>query len=374
MNLLTITCPIVIIFTQMLLFAPAVSASSKPGESQKTVKIGLLIPDSKSIEARLGAEMAIRQANEKGGWNHQQFQLVTRSMEGPWGTGSKVAVDLIFREEVCAILGSHNSRNAHLVEQVSTKARIVFLSAWASDPTLSQAFVPWYFSCVPNDLQQADALIKEIFIKRKLTGIATVSDNGYDGKQALSAFLKKIKKEGKAEPLQLFYDNGCTDFNVLIDKLKVTGLNGIVLFGPPSDSRRLIRQIRQRKISQPIFGSLSLMDENEFPDLKLNDYERVILVYPRNYSGSIGLAFRNEFQKKYGKTPGAVASYAFDGMNLILEAVKNSELDREKIQKSLSKIRYAGVTGPIQFDDKGNRTGLAGLAEIKNGIPVTVEE
>ncbi len=83
-------------------------------------------------------------------------------MEGPWGTGSKQAVELIFDEEVWAILGSHDGRNAHLVEQVSAKSRVVFMSAWSGDPTLSQAFVPWFFNCVFNDLQVSDVLIDEI--------------------------------------------------------------------------------------------------------------------------------------------------------------------------------------------------------------------
>ena len=88
------------------------------------------------------------------------FELLTRSMAGSWGTGSKKAVDLIFEEDVWTILGSHNGRNAHLVEQVTAKSQIVFLSVWATDPTLSQAYVPGYFSCVPNDLQQANFFSK----------------------------------------------------------------------------------------------------------------------------------------------------------------------------------------------------------------------
>ena len=109
---------------------------------------------------------------------------------GQWGTGSKQAVDLIFAENVCAIIGSSNGRNAHLVEQVAAKTRKVFLSAWAGDPTLAQAFVPWYFSCVPNDNQQAEVLIEEIYNKRKITKIAVVSDNSYDSKLALESFVK----------------------------------------------------------------------------------------------------------------------------------------------------------------------------------------
>jgi len=65
-----------------------------------------------------------------------------------------------------ALFGSHDSRNAHLVEQAATKSQVVFVSAWSGDPTLSQAFVPWFFNCVPNDYQQVASLIEEIYYKR----------------------------------------------------------------------------------------------------------------------------------------------------------------------------------------------------------------
>lgn len=347
----------------------AVQNTDGPG---KTIKIGLLIPDNKFLAAKYGAELAIRNANEKGGFNGKPFQLVVRSMEGPWGTGSREAVNLIFEENVRALMGSSDGRNAHLVEQVTTKARIVFLSAWASDPTLAQAFVPWYFSCIPTDLQQADALIEEIYNKRQLTKIAAVSDNDYDSKMALENYLKKIKLTGKADPVQLFYDNQAQDFNGLIDQINSADVRGIILFGKPSASMRIINQLRERKMNQSVFGSLSLLDENEIPGQDMKYYENVVLISPGNFSGSKGLAFREEFQKTYGKMPGAVAAYSFDGINLLIEAIRNAGPDRENIQKALAKIRYEGVTGSIQFDDKGKRMGTPGLIEIKNGVPVMV--
>jgi branched-chain amino acid transport system substrate-binding protein len=355
------------------LFVPDVQALQNTKEPE-TVKIGLLIPDNKSLAARHGAEMAIRKANENGGFNGRPFQLAVRSMEGPWGTGSKEAVNLIFEEEVWAIMGSHDGRNAHLVEQTATKAGVVFLSAWASDPTLSQAFVPWYFSCVPNDLQQAAALIEEIYNKRKINKIAAVSDNNYDSKLALESFLKKTKLAGKTDPLQFYYENSSQNFNVLLDQINKADVNCIVLFGQPSASLKIIQQIRLRKMSQPVFGTLSLLDENELSDQELQNYENVMLVSSGNWLESKSLAFQQEYQRTFGKMPGAVAAYAFDGMSLLIEAIINAGApDREKIQKSLAKIHYEGVTGPIQFDDKGNRLGEAGMMEIKNGIPVAVE-
>ena len=76
--------------------------------------------------------------------------------------------------------------------------------------------------------------------------------------------------------------------------------------------------------------------------------------------------------KNYRQMPGATAAYAFDGMNLIIEAVQNSGIEREAVQKALSGIQHKGVTGSIQFDDRGNRMGSASLIEIKNGLPVAL--
>ncbi len=341
---------------------------------EKIIKIGLLISNDESVAAKNGAALAIDKANENGNTEGLDFQLVVRSMEGPWGTGSKEAVNLVFNEKVWVILGSHDGRNAHLVEQVIAKTHIVFLSAWASDPTLYQAFVPWFFSCVPNDFQQADALIKEIYYKRKYTRIVTVSDKSYDSDLALQSFLKKIQNIKKVNTLQLFYDNTNKNYRYLFDKINENNTDCIIMFGEASTSLTLIQELRKNRMKQPVFGTLSLIAEDRLDDAELAPYNNIILVAPVNRFGSKKLSFQKEYQEKYGKIPGAVAIYAFDGMNLIIDAVRNSGFDREKIQESMSKSYFNGITGLIQFDENGNRMGAIELIEINNKIPVTVEK
>jgi branched-chain amino acid transport system substrate-binding protein len=373
MKIFRIICQICILFGLLASFVPGVQSSQNPAKADKTIKIGLLISDNKSVAAKNGAEMAIRKANEKGGYHGYPFELIVRSMEGPWGTGAKEAVNMIFDEGVVALLGSHDGRNAHLVEQVTTKARVVFLSAWASDPTLSQAFVPWYFSCVPNDLQQASALIEEIYERRKIVNVVAVSDDSYDSNSALKSFVKKVKIAGKADPLQLNYNGTDKNFDKLLNQISKSDVNGVVLFGQVSSVKRIILQMRQQKMNLPVFCTLSILNENELSDQELKTFENVVMVTSGHWFVSKNTSFRDEFQKIYGYPPGAVASYAFDGMYLIIEAIKNAGLDRENIQKALSKIRYEGVTGSIQFDEKGNRSGTVGLMEIKNGKLMTKE-
>ncbi len=134
-----------------------------PGPNQKNpVTIGLLVPDSSYTGVIGAAQEAIQLANEEGGFNGSPFKLVVRTTEGPWGAGSKESVALVYEDEVRAIVGSLDGRNAHLAEQVAAKSHLVYLETYATDPTLSQAYVPWFLRNVPNDNQQAEAIMERI--------------------------------------------------------------------------------------------------------------------------------------------------------------------------------------------------------------------
>ena len=170
--------------------------------------------------------------------------------------------------------------------------------------------------------------------------------------------------------LKLYYDIQNKDFNDIVSQIDDAVIDGIILFGQPTASLELERELEQKEMNQPIFGTLSLLNEDELPNKNITDYKNMELIYQGNMSGSKGLVFRNEYKKAYGKLPGAVAAYSYDGMNILIEAIRNAGLDRENIQKTISKMRFEGVTGLIQFDDKGKRVGIPGFIEIKNGVPV----
>ena len=356
-----------------VLLAPVETAAHNQIESGDTVKIGLLVSDGKSQAAKEGAELAVLEANGEGGLNGLPLKLVVSSMEGPWGTGSKQAVRMVFDEKVAAILGSHDGRNAHLVEQVAAKSRIVFLSAWSGDPTLSQAFVPWFFNCVYNDIQISDLLIREIYDKRKYMKIALISDSSYDSGSVRKNFLKKVESEGKPEPLSISYRGDSQDIRSITDKLKSEGINCIVLFGQPPASLKIVEQLRVNHLNQPVYGPLYLLDENKISIGDMKNYKNVAIVASELLSGEIGISFSKNYEKTYGRLPGAVASYAYDGMNVLIAAIRKGGTEREKLQRSFSEIKYEGVTGTIQFDERGNRKGIPVLVEIKNGIPVPVK-
>lgn len=340
---------------------------------QDSIKIGLLIPDQQTLSAKHGAELAIRKANEEGGYSGKAFKLVTRSVEGPWGAGSKESVSLVFEDGVVAILGSLDGRNAHLAEQVATKAHIVFLSTRATDPSLSQAFVPWYFRCLPSDKQQGESLFHEICKKKLLNSVATIASSDYDAMLAANTFSKIFEAEGEKAPEQIFYSSTFEATKEFLNLLKTTEIESIVFFGKADSSLKIIEQIRKRELHQDIFGNISLLEDESILRPAGSILEGATIVSPNHYNTLQGRKFKQDFIEVYGYSPDIAAAYAYDGMNLILEAICKDGFDLEKIRDSLSQIKYKdGVTGEIQFDDKGNRMGKVGLIKVKDGKAVNI--
>ena len=356
----------VIIFTSGIAFT---QNQSLPGQS---VKIGLLIQDSSWTSAVHGAELAISKTNDNGGLNGRMFQLVVRSMEGPWGTGSKQAVNLIFEEKVGALVGLHDGRNAHLVEQAATKSQVVFLSAWPGDPTLSQAFVPWFFNCVPNDNQQAAEIFKEIYEIRKYRNIVVVHGKEYDSEKSFASFINILKKSGKPDPLQFNIGDYVQKTDTLADKISDSDADCLILFCEPPVSLKLVRQIINKNHLLPVYGPIALLNENLLSFQELQDLDNIISVPAGKWPEAENQKFRKEFENKYGYVPGIVASYSYDCMGVLIEAIRQSgNTDREMLQNSLKNIRFTGVTGPIQFDNKGNRMGKLEMMKTMNGLPIS---
>lgn len=342
-----------------------------PGKPEP-VKIGLLIPDNRSVAAVRGAELAVRKANREGGLNGRPFMLVVRSLEGPWGTGSKQAVNLVFDEKVWAILGSQDGRNAHLIEQVSAKTRVVFLSSWSGDPTLAQAFIPWFFNIVPDDRQQAAALFRDIFPTPDGERVAIASDNSYDSRSLEKYFLEEAKKAGNATPSRFSLIQPEGDLKRAADSIKTTGADHILILGGPSASGKLLRLLTEKGISVPVTGTLQLLSENEAADKNTLDYRNLKVVSPVNYDDAVYKAFRKEFSFIYSAEPGPVASYAYDGMTVLIGAIKKSGVpDYNMIRESLARTDYMGVTGRIRFDETGSRTGTCNIAKVMKGNIVT---
>ncbi len=347
----------------------------KPLHGQaEPVKIGLMLPDRSYHEVLHATEMAVSKANFNGGFNGVPFDLVVRTTEGPWGAGSKEFVSLVFEDSVWAILGSLYGRNAHLAEQVTAKSHIAYLESRATEATLSQAFVPWFFRCVPSDDQQAIAVLERI---NKTGGgrLAVLCSDNYDSRMATQSFTRIMARSGIAGPEILMINPEKPHFNQFIEQIRKENISNLVITDHAVASIEIMRLLLEQTPGLTVFGTHAFTSGIEMDPPGWNACRGMILISAGNLLTPKGAQFQSDFKDKYGHVPGIPAMYAFDGMNLILEAIMNVGLDQEAIKEYLGDINYAGgSTGSISFDEHGNRTDPVRFVSIRHEKPFLFQE
>ena len=130
--------------------------------------IGLILPlkgpqqlEGKALLA--AAQLAIEEEQAVGPLaDGRRLGLVARDESGPWGQASTEILKLIEQDHALAILTSANGTSAHLAEQIANKISIPILTL-SSDPSTTQANVPWLFRLGPSDTDQARAFCQRIY-------------------------------------------------------------------------------------------------------------------------------------------------------------------------------------------------------------------
>jgi branched-chain amino acid transport system substrate-binding protein len=355
-----------------LALTPAITVAQSAGDNStaESINIGLLITEPSALAAKHGAELAVREANSRGGYLGKPFRLVVRSTEGPWGTGSKESVSLVFDDDVVAIIGSLDGRNTHLLEQVAAKTRIAVISAWATEMTLSQAFVPWFFRCVPDDVQQATVLLREICEKRAITRIAVIGTEDYDSKNAVRSFSETATLMKLPDPGKYLVNPRSVDLQKTLQEIAGYHPGALVLLGNTSTAADIIRSIKMVNMNLPVFGNFSVLSDQQPSSPDWDFFEGINLVSSGHWFTDPGTTFEKAFRETYGYHPGAAAAYAYDGISLVINAIRSGGTARDRIIESLKNMQgMKGITGEILFDAHGNRTDLPVMMTIRNAQP-----
>ena len=334
-------------------------------DDQESIGIGLLVNDQNETEASFAAELALEKINTSGGINGKPLKLIIRSVEGSWGSGSGKVVDLVFKEKVSCILGSIDGRNSHLAEQVIAKTQVLYLSAWSSDPTLNKAYVPWYFSIMPTDDQQAMLLIGEIYSKKKFKKILVLHDQTYDAEQALKSLLWTTKGIGDISIASFGLPSSGSEAEDLESSLEKSEAEAIILLGRQHSLSESMVQLETFAKGTPVYTNISAQSSGEMIAKQANNKLQLNMIVPERWQETGSDPDQIALYKNFNRRPGPVATYAYDGIMIIAEALRQSEHNDGSMLEAMSQINYQGLTGTIQFDSQGRLKSIEQLLIIK---------
>jgi len=322
------------------------------------------------IKMLQGAQLAIEEANERGGFRSKiPYKLIARNDNGNWRSSGREVIDLAYKDSVWAILGTVDGANSHIAIRVALKAEVPVMNSADTDPTFVETSIPWVFRCITDDRQMCYLLADFAFKNLGLKRIAALRAVNRYGRMSIDEFRDAATRLGNPFLSELQYQEGDIDFSKQLRKIKALNVDAIITYGNAKESAMILKQMREMGMNQWFFGS-DRMIVKDFTDIVGTNHGKVAAGYPYN-PGSLNpqlLAFQRNFKKRFGDPPETYAAHAYDGMQMLIEAIEKAGLNKALIRDQLvSMSNYEGITGTKEFDAVLTNRSPASLALLKNG-------
>ncbi|HZT30240.1 MAG TPA: ABC transporter substrate-binding protein [Bryobacteraceae bacterium] len=339
------------------------------------VRIGFLGPIREHIDEVLGnamlhgASLAIDEANARGGYCGKPFRLMVHNDAAVWGASSNEIVKMCYDEQVWAMLGSISGDSTHIALRVALRSEVPIVNSAATDPTIPETVIPWYFTVIQDDRVQGYTLAHRIYTERGLERIAIMRVNDRYGRFGVLKFRDASRRLGHPVVIEQKYMPGDTDFARQLRVIRDSRVDGVVLWADATPAGMILKQMRAMGLTQPVFGSYRVLGDDLFR-IAGAAAEGLEAVYPYDPTRDDPrwLDFGRRFATRYQARPDAFSSLGYDAMNILLAAVCRAGLNRGRIRDALTAIEhYQGVTGEMVFDPNCKNVAPMYLGTVKGG-------
>jgi branched-chain amino acid transport system substrate-binding protein len=167
-----------------------------------------------------------------------------------------------------------------------------------------------------------------------------------------------------------------SNFDPIITPLKAQNPDLIYFGGIYEQAGPFFKQAREKGVKAKFLGP----DGMDSSDLTKIAGKSVVGMYYTTVAGSFtaypqAKQFAEEYKKKFGKTAEPFAAQAYDATAIALKALeaaaKGGKLPtREEVSAAVRKAKHTGITGTIEFNDKGDpKTALYFVFQVASDNP-----
>ncbi|MBI4584607.1 MAG: ABC transporter substrate-binding protein [Planctomycetes bacterium] len=315
------------------------------------------------------AQLAIEEANRAGGYKGKPFRLVRRTDLVQWGQTSNELSRFAYQDSVWAILSGVDSNHQHVLARADLKAEVPIVNAGSTDPTLLEHAIPWIVRVLSDDRQNAYVLLDAIFRVRGLSRVAVLRVNDRDGRVGVAEFVQGARRLNHPIVIEQRFLNGDRDFSSQLERIAQASPDALFLFGNPQELGMIVKEARRRGLAIPIFAN-DRCALTKFLETAGPAAEGVVAVSPFNPEGEepAWLEFKRLYRERFGEDPNAFSAHAYDGMNLIIAAIRSAGCNRARIRDALFSMKsFDGITGRLEFDSTSNNIRRPWLAEVRGG-------
>jgi branched-chain amino acid transport system substrate-binding protein len=358
-------------------FFVLVSACSKPGETTEEkagkgkgdIVIGVALPLNDRRHFLEGVEMAIEELNERGGVLGRKIRAIVEDDESLEDVevdyliqkGKKIARKFANDPDVVAVIGHNNSDVAVPVSIIYEFDKTVFITPFATTPSLTKHGFRFVFRTSPTDTAYARRLA--VLAKQKFKSVLIIAVDDIYGENLSNNFQTFAEDLGVNIVGSIHFPPWGDDMKGalmrranMIEGRKFDDIfDAIFLAAEMPTAARLVKIVRELNVTGPFFGGDAL-DTRELWEIAGEDAEGTIVCSTVINEGPALQKFRERFKEKYGFPPEHWAAHTYDTVHILAYAMETSgSTVPRKVAEALHFIQdWKGVTATFTFDGNGD--------------------
>ena len=333
-----------------------------------------------------GAQLAIEEANARGGYGGKPFKLMlhndydnwqAKTVYGEdrptdptiWGSASNEVVKMVYDDRDWAILGSISSESTHIALRVALRAEIPIVNSASTDPTIPETYIPWYFTNLQDDRVQCLTLARRIFTELGLKRVAILRVNSRYGRFGVIKLRDASRRLGHPIVIEQKFMPGDTDYTRQLKVIQGSRADAIVLWTDEIPAANILKQMKALGMKQRVFGSYRTLGPELLAEAgPAAEKFEAVFPYDPTRNDPRWLGFNSRFEARFHEKPEQFASLSYDATNALLDSICKAGLNRARIHDALADIeQYDGVTGPMAFDPNQKNVAPMYLGTVHDG-------
>jgi branched-chain amino acid transport system substrate-binding protein len=306
---------------------------------------------------RNSMELLAEQINAEGGINGHPIELVIYDTEGDATKAVLSTNKLIEKDNVLAIVGPSRSGTTLAVIPIVEKARVPLISCAAS-VKITTPVKPWVFKTPQTDVM-AVAKIYDYIKSQGIKKIAILTVSNAFGDSGRQQLLEQSAKYGYEIVADERFGPKDTDMTPQLTKIRALQPQAIICWGTNPGPAVIAKNMQQLGIKIPLYQSHGVASK-KFIELAGDAANGIILP-----TGKILVAgdlpdsdpqkqilqkYITDYEAKYNAAVSGFGGYAWDGLQILAQALEKAGDDRAKIRDEIEKIDgYVGISGIFRF-------------------------
>lgn len=335
--------------------------------------------------------LAADEINKAGGVGGKRVEVFAEDSQTSPEAGVLAAKKLIEINKVDAILGTWSSGVAAAVMPITDSAGIPHLTNAGASNIASSKGLMFRFSALTERVGRAQAsMIADMGYKR----LATMAFNNPSGRETVSGAKARWEELGNQIVEAVVYEPGRPSYRSEVQRILAANPDAIIVGGYLSDFSMIVREARLAGSKVQFFTSAWSVNKKLIDSLGKAATEGIMTHdYVAALDGEAFQRFAPIFKQATGSDPSDnyYACCAYDMMIVAALAFEDASRSGRSITESMravaggsgtpvfefskakamlqqgEDIDYQGVSGPIEFDEKGNVKPLFKLSQVQNG-------